>query len=135
MLGKWLLKRRRYFGLASFGYAALHLAFYIRETGDLELVLLESVDLVLMTGWVSFLAFAALALTSNDWSIRRLGIGWNRLHQLVYPATILLFAHWWLLDLFLDLALFWAGILVALKLAQFALHRMRGSGGKSALAG
>ena len=134
-VAKWLMKRRRYFGVASFAYALLHLIFYVRETGDLTEVLLEGLDIELATGWIAFLIFLALAATSNDASLRKLGASWNRLHRLVYLAIILIFAHWYLLDIFLDLALMWAMVFVGLKLAQFVLRRMRGGHVNSSLAG
>ncbi|MEX2458656.1 MAG: hypothetical protein WD770_06685, partial [Actinomycetota bacterium] len=40
------------------------------------------------------LIMLALALTSNDASLRRLGHGWKILHRAVYVAALLSFAHW-----------------------------------------
>jgi sulfoxide reductase heme-binding subunit YedZ len=33
---RWLVRRRRAFGVAAFGYAALHLLFYVLEMGTLR---------------------------------------------------------------------------------------------------
>ena len=35
----------------------------------------------------------ALAITSNDWATKKLGIWWNRLHKLTHIALWLIFAH------------------------------------------
>jgi len=107
VIARWLLKRRRNLGVASFCYAFLHLLFYIREVADIELVLLEAIDLELAVGWVAFLIFVVLTATSNDWSVRQLLLSWKRLHLWVYPATAMTFLHWLLLDSFPDLALSW----------------------------
>jgi len=91
----WLGKRRRDLGVATFGYAAGHLAAYlIRKAGAPDLILEEGLDPSLLTGWIAFAVFAALAATSNNLSVRWLKAGWRRLHWLVYPAAILSAAHW-----------------------------------------
>jgi sulfoxide reductase heme-binding subunit YedZ len=38
-------------------------------------------------GMAAFILLIPLALTSNRWSIRRLGSGWNKLHRLIYPIA------------------------------------------------
>ena len=38
--------------------------------------------------------FLALAITSNNGSVRKLGKKWKSLHRLVYVAAALVFAHW-----------------------------------------
>ena len=48
----------------------------------------------MLTGWVALALFVPLAVTSNDIAVRALKQSWKRLHQLVYPAAILMFLHW-----------------------------------------
>ena len=43
---------------------------------------------------MAFALLVPLAVTSNDWSIRKLRAGWRRLHRLVYPAVILGGVHY-----------------------------------------
>ena len=38
----WLMQRRRYLGVATFGYALLHTLLYLQKTAELSKVLLES---------------------------------------------------------------------------------------------
>jgi sulfoxide reductase heme-binding subunit YedZ len=48
-------------------------------------------------GMATFLILLALAVTSNQFSIRRLGRRWQRLHRLAYAAAIGAVIHfWWL---------------------------------------
>ncbi len=90
----WLAQRRRDMGVASFAYAAGHLGVYVLRKADIALIANEGADPGLLTGWIAFAIFLALAITSNDASVRWLKAGWRRLHALVYPAAILTAAHW-----------------------------------------
>ena len=91
---RWLLRRRRYFGVASFGYAVLHTAVYLIRTGAFGDILADAAEPGLLTGWIALAIFVPLAITSNDASVRRLRRLWKRLHRWVYAAAILTFAHW-----------------------------------------
>ena len=62
----WLKKNRRYFGVAAFGYAALHLVFYVLKEGSLAKILSEATEFDIFTGWLAFLIFLPLAATSFD---------------------------------------------------------------------
>lgn len=90
----WLIRRRRAFGVAAFGYALLHLAFYILDMETVRNILAEAGALGIWTGWAAFLLMAPLALTSNEASMRRLRTGWKRLQRLAYPAALLTLVHW-----------------------------------------
>ena len=90
----WLLHRRRYIGVASFAYAALHTVVYLNRKGSLDLILHEAAEFSMWTGWFALAIFIALALTSNDASVRRLRRRWKKLHRWVYVAAVLTFAHW-----------------------------------------
>jgi sulfoxide reductase heme-binding subunit YedZ len=91
---QWLIKRRRAFGVAGFAYALLHLFFYLADMETLENVLAEIGALGIWTGWIAFLLFVPLALTSNDASMRALKKGWKALQRLAYPAALLTLVHW-----------------------------------------
>jgi sulfoxide reductase heme-binding subunit YedZ len=90
----WLIQRRRALGVAAFGYAILHLIFYIIDMGNLDDILAEFLALGIWTGWAAMLLFVPLAVTSNDASMRMLKAGWKRLQRLVYPAAVLVLVHW-----------------------------------------
>ena len=124
-LGRWLIIRRRHFGLGSFYYTCLHLIHYIRQVGDLEVVAYEALDFELAVGWAAFLIFAALALTSNNASRKYLKTKWKHLHQLVYLGTAFTFIHWLLFDFFLDQALIWLAVLTIIKVAHIGINIYR----------
>lgn len=90
----WLIQRRRALGVAAFAYAALHLAFYLIDMGNIDDIIAEFLALGIWTGWAAMLLFVPLALTSNDASMRALKAGWKRLQRLVYPAALLVLVHW-----------------------------------------
>ncbi|MDE0245315.1 MAG: ferric reductase-like transmembrane domain-containing protein [Gammaproteobacteria bacterium] len=91
---RWLLRRRRYLGVAAFGYAALHTVVYLFRKGTFGLILAEGVEPGLLTGWIALAIFVPLAITSNDAAVRRLRRLWKRLHRWVYVAAVLTFVHW-----------------------------------------
>jgi sulfoxide reductase heme-binding subunit YedZ len=90
----WLIQRRRALGVAAFGYAVLHLVFYVIDMGNLDDILAEFLALGIWTGWAAMLLFVPLALTSNDASMRMLKKGWKSLQRLVYPTAVLVLVHW-----------------------------------------
>ncbi|MCP3970248.1 MAG: iron reductase [Rhodobacteraceae bacterium] len=94
----WLKRNRRYFGVAAFGYAALHTLFYLMDKATLERVLSEATRLDIWTGWLAFAIFIPLAVTSMDWFVRRMGPAWKTLQRWTYPAAVLTLIHWAALD-------------------------------------
>eukprot|EP00435_Cladocopium_sp_Y103_P078044 s1_g1783.t1 len=91
---RWLMARRRYLGVAAFGYAVLHTLYYVIDLGTLSAVMADVVKLGIWTGWVAFLIFVPLALTSNAASVKMMGPGWQTLQRLVYLAAIMTLLHW-----------------------------------------
>ena len=92
-VSRWLVRNRRYFGLASFAYALLHTALYVEEVPFMQ-VMRESLQVGMLAGWIAFFIFIPLAITSNDASVKRMGTTWKKLQRWVYLAAILTFAHW-----------------------------------------
>ena len=90
----WLMRRRRYFGVAAFGYAALHTWAYLARTRLSADLLAEAAEPGILAGWLAFAVLIPLAMTSNEWSVRRLRRWWKRIHRWVYAAVLLTFAHW-----------------------------------------
>jgi sulfoxide reductase heme-binding subunit YedZ len=94
-----LMQVRRMVGVAAFAYVAAHLGLYIAEEAfDLAKVAAEIVLRSYLTiGFAALLVLAAMAATSTDGMIRRLGgRRWRRLHALVYPATLLALVHFFM---------------------------------------
>ena len=91
-----LINMRRTLGVTAFCYALLHLTLYVVEQKyDLAKVLSEIVLRIYLTiGFVALIGLIALAATSTDGMIRRLGAQrWNRLHRIVYAIAILGIIH------------------------------------------
>lgn len=91
---RWLLRNRRYLGVAAFGYAALHTLFYLVDAATLARVVEQLPRLYIWTGWLAFLIFIPLAATSTDWAVRRLGRAWKPLQRWTYAAAALTLIHW-----------------------------------------
>lgn len=102
---RWLLRHRRAFGVAAFGYAFLHTAFYVGAMGNLDDILAEALAIGIWPGWAALALMLPLALTSNDAAMRALRAGWKRLQRLAYPAAILTLVHWVFIHNNLDVAL------------------------------
>jgi len=91
---RWLMRRRRDIGLVTFFYALAHTVAYLVRKSDLSLIAGEALEAGMLTGWIAFLVFIALAVTSNDASVRAMGRKWRSLHKTVYVAAILTYLHW-----------------------------------------
>src|SRR5690349_2894834 len=92
-----LIDVRRMIGVASFAYAAVHISLYTADQMfDLAKVASEIVLRVYLTiGFVTLLGAAALAVTSSDTMVRRLGgKRWRRLHKIIYVMGILALVHY-----------------------------------------
>ena len=90
---------RRMIGVAAFAYLATHFGFYVWDQQfDVAKVASEIVQrLYLAIGFTTLLGLSALAATSTDAMVKRIGgKNWRRLHRLVYPLAILGLTHYWL---------------------------------------
>ncbi len=94
----WLQRRRRYLGVAAFAYSLLHVIFYVIDLGSVSAVMSDALKLSIWTGWIAFLIFVPLALTSNDWAVRRLRQAWKPLQRWVYAAAVFTLGHWIFLE-------------------------------------
>ncbi len=90
---KWLLKNRRLIGILSFCLALGH-GYLLVIKRDFDFFD-PSTFWVYIQGVITFIIFTLLAITSNDWSMRRLKKNWKRLHSLTYLAMFLLTWHVW----------------------------------------
>lgn len=93
--GGWIAVRRQ-LGLWCFAYVVLHLSGYVLFIAGLrlELVLRDlSERPYIIVGALAFVGLFALAVTSNRFSIRRLGRKWKALHRLVYVILLLALLH------------------------------------------
>jgi sulfoxide reductase heme-binding subunit YedZ len=91
---RWLRANRRYFGVAAFAYAALHVWAYVIGEGSLDRILAEATEFDLLTGWLAFALFIPLAATSMDYAVRKLGRWWKPVQRWTYAAAVLTLLHW-----------------------------------------
>jgi len=91
---RWLIRHRRAFGVAAFGYAMLHLIFYVLDMESVAAMLAEIGAPGIWTGWLALLCMAVPALISNDAAMRALRRNWKMLQRFAYPAAVLTLAHW-----------------------------------------
>lgn len=95
-----ILNFRRMLGLFAFFYAVLHFLIWIGLDQQFAWAyMLEDVfeRPYITVGFAAFLMLVPLALTSNRFSMRRLGKRWKMLHKLVYPVAGLVILHYlWL---------------------------------------
>ena len=91
---RWLVRNRRYFGVAAFGYAAVHTLFYIIDQGTLARIMDRASEFDMATGWLAFVIFLPLAATSFDAAVRTMGPWWKPLQRWVYAAAVLTLLHW-----------------------------------------
>ncbi|MEO9778504.1 MAG: protein-methionine-sulfoxide reductase heme-binding subunit MsrQ [Sedimentitalea sp.] len=86
-----LLRFRRAIGLLTFYYVVCHLLVWL--VLDVQILGQIWADIVkrpyITVGMAAFVLMIPLAITSNNWSVRRLGASWRRLHRLVYVAAVL----------------------------------------------
>ena len=87
----WLVQYRRLIGLFAFFYGTLHMLTYVwlDQFFDVHSMLRDVVKRPFITmGTLSYVSMIPLALTSTQWSIRKLGKKWQMLHRLAYLSAI-----------------------------------------------
>lgn len=130
LAGLRLLKFRRAIGLLGFFYILAHLLVWL--VLDVQILSQIWADILkrpyITIGMVAFVLLVPLALTSNDWSLRRLGPArWRRLHRLSYLAVPLGAVHFIMLvkGWQIEPLIYLAAILVLLALRLRVRSRMR----------
>ncbi len=130
-----LNRHRRLVGLSCFFYAGLHFTLYFDD--GLQRLGNEWNILYIQAGLASFAVLLVMAVTSNDWAVRKLGgRRWKKLHRLVYLLIPILFYHkGWAgkgglgagVEQVIE-ALIWFSPLFALQVGRISLYfRKRGS--------
>ena len=96
-----LITLRRTIGLFAFYYVCLHFLTYIvlDHFFDIKFIFKDIAKRPFITfGFISFLCLIPLAITSNKFSLRKLGYKiWKRIHYLIYIAAFLSSLHFYML--------------------------------------
>lgn len=89
-----LNRHRRYVGVSACIYGLVHFSCHLLYQGDLEDVLQSFSKPFIWFGLTGLTILVLLALTSNNWAVRKLGgKRWKLLHRLAYMAAIVLIYH------------------------------------------
>ncbi len=86
-----LLKYRRQLGVLAFVLSLGH-AWLLIVKRNFDFFDLSTYR-VYVHGSATFIIFTLLAVTSNDWCVKKMKKNWRQLHQLTYLAMFLLFWH------------------------------------------
>lgn len=114
----WPIRFRRMIGLYSFFYASMHFSVYLfLDLGSYWSQI--GADIIkrpfITVGFAAWLLLIPLAITSNQWMMRKLKKNWMKLHKLVYAIGILGVVHYyWLVKSDIREPLMYAGILLLL---------------------
>ena len=128
-LGINLIRFRRAIGLLAFAYVTMHLLVWaFLDVQTLDRVVADIIKRPYITiGMAGFLVLLPLALTSNNWSVRRLGPRWRQLHKLTYAAVLLGGLHyiWLVKGIQLEPLIYMAVILALLAMRLRKTKRTR----------
>jgi sulfoxide reductase heme-binding subunit YedZ len=93
-----LLLVRRNVGVAAACYASAHLLLYIVDQNFNLLTVVSEIALrfYLTIGFAALLVLLALAITSTDGWVKKLGRNWKRLHRLAYPVGVVGLLHYYI---------------------------------------
>lgn len=117
---------RRMVGLGAAAYAGAHLSLYVvMQHFDLAQVASEILSRrYLQIGLLALLGLAALASTSTDAALRRLGARWKTLHKAVYAITGLGLLHFFMqAKIDVSAAVLLAGLFILLMTYRLVLAR------------
>ncbi|MEM6586161.1 MAG: protein-methionine-sulfoxide reductase heme-binding subunit MsrQ [Pseudomonadota bacterium] len=120
-LGLNLVKFRRAIGVTAFIYVLAHLLTWLVLDVQFQNVWADIAKRPYITvGMAAFALMIPLTLTSNNWSVRKLGASaWRRLHKATYAVLILGALHFLLLTKgFQWEPILYAAVIVALLLAR-----------------
>ncbi len=93
-----LLLVRRNVGVAATCYAVIHLCLYVVDQNFSLLTVVSEIALrfYLTIGFAALLVLLALAITSTDGWVKKLGRNWKRLHRLAYPVGVVGLLHYYI---------------------------------------
>ena len=89
-----LNRHRRAIGVSACVYGLIHFGFHLLYEGDAQAIARSFSKPFIWFGLAGLSILVILAITSNNFAIRKLGgKNWKRLHRLVYAAAALLIYH------------------------------------------
>lgn len=120
---RWFFTERRWLGIAAGFYLTGHVFFYIAKEGFLPQAYIQAVTKTyLLAGTLATLIIWVMTFTSNDFSQKKLGRNWKKIHRWIHVASVLILIHVFLIEK-ANLALL---ALLILPIAPFQLWRFAG---------
>lgn len=124
----WQLQFRRMLGLMMFFYASLHICIYLWLDYSFNWLDIYK-DIIkhpyVLVGATAYLLTVPLAITSNQYMMKKLREHWKQLHLSVYLIAILGVVHfWWLVKKDIREPLFYA-LILALLLGVRLFYKIR----------
>lgn len=111
----WIIKHKRWLGLWSFYYALIHFlsyALFDKGLNFLEILADLFKRPFILLGLVAFLLMLPLAMTSNNYMIKKMGgRRWKMLHKATYLVAVLTSIHYWMI---VKSDIFYPGIIAGL---------------------
>ncbi len=93
-----LVRLRRMCGLFAFFYGPMHfMAWVWWDRGFDPAAMLQDIGErpFITVGFAAFVLMTALAATSTQWAMRKLGRRWQQLHRAIYLIGLLAVLHYW----------------------------------------
>ncbi len=93
-----LVRVRRMYGLFAFFYGAMHFTAWVWWDRGLDpAAMLQDIGErpFITVGFAAFVLMTALAATSTQWAMRKLGKRWQSLHRAIYLIGLLAVLHYW----------------------------------------
>ena len=93
-----LVRVRRMCGLFAFFYGAMHFTAWVWWDRGLDpAAMLQDIGErpFITVGFAAFVLMTALAATSTQWAMRKLGKRWQSLHRAIYLIGLLAVLHYW----------------------------------------
>jgi sulfoxide reductase heme-binding subunit YedZ len=130
VITKWrgMADYRQLFGLCCFGYSLIHVLVYLAVDNAFVWSIIAT-DLIespyIWFGLFSFLIITVLAITSPNYSKKKLGKNWKKIHRFIYFSAVFAVIHYlWQLKGNLVQPIFY-GILIFLLLLFRVLNYLK----------
>jgi sulfoxide reductase heme-binding subunit YedZ len=97
---RWIFSERRSLGIATGVYAVLHFSSYLgKEAFETKAFLQIATKLYLTLGFTAFCMVMIMTLTSNDFSVKKLGFKrWKNLHRGLHLVSVFILGHIFLIE-------------------------------------
>lgn len=97
---RWIFSERRSLGIAAGCYVVLHFSAYLgREAFESKAFIQIFEKFYLTMGFFAMVMVLSMALTSNDFSVKKLGFKrWKTLHRMIHVASIFILIHIFLIE-------------------------------------